>query len=604
MIVTEPFSMWRGAPAHAQVNVYGQSNLDGLKSLVDAVSKHDCHLLTQVQDPGRGDMRPIRKLAAFGASALPDDLSWTVPHAMTPAEIKNMIEDFVESAGKLQSAGFSGVELSAGHGHLFHQFLSPWMNRREDDYGGSFENRARLVNELIQALRRECGPEFIIGLRLPGNDGLPGSINWADAEELAAWFSRGNQIDYLAFVQGSHAWTLFMHVPDMHSDRGTYIREIGKLRHACNGTPVAAIGRILEPAQAETILSDGKADFVMLGRTLIADAAWGLKSLGARDNDIRKCVSSNNCWRETVLGRPLACDNNPRVGQRDEVDWWPQAAAEQKRVVVVGGGVAGLEAAWIAAARKHEVTLFSSSSDHGGKLKHYAALPGCESVSSIFDVQIIFGQRAGVNYQLGWRAKAEDILACDPDTVILATGGTMIWPKQLPIVLQEEGFIHDLWETIQIVLKHPHKDSGTAVIYDFDGTDVTYSAAQLFRERFDRVVLINPCETIARDESTVKRQSIFERMFKHDIEIVNWSEPSPNSKFEDGVFVYRNLMTGEETEITDVALFTYATPRTPNLSLLQPLREAGLIVHQIGDAYMPRSVIAATSEGHKIGNSI
>jgi len=133
---------------------------------------------------------------------------------------------------------------------------------------------------------------------------------------------------------------------------------------------------------------------------------------------------------------------------------------------------------------------------------------------------------------------------------------------------------------------------------------VVYSAAQLFKERFDRVVLINPCESIGRDESTVKRQSIFARMFKHDIEIITWSAPSPNSQFEDGIFVYRNVMTGEEKEIRDVVLFTYATPRSPNLSLLQPLLDEGLKVQQIGDAFMPRSAIIATSEGHQAGNSI
>lgn len=601
MIVAEAFAMWRiGAPL-AQARVHGQDNLDRFSHWAAAVADEGTILLGQITEQGRGDMRPARKIHAVSASSLADDMSWTMPHAMTVGEIREMISDMVASTARLQACGFAGIEISGGHGHIFHQFMSPWMNRREDEFGGSLENRMRLLDELVVALRRECGSEFLIGARLPGNDGLPASIDWEVAAEIAAWATRDRALDYVNFVQGAHAWTLHQHLPDMHGERGPYIEPTAKLRQFSNGVAVGVTGRILEPVQAETLLADGKADFVMLGRTLIADPAWGLKSSQNRDNDIRKCVSCNNCWGESVAGRGTVCDNNPRVGLKEETDWWPSKAPYQKRVVVVGGGVAGLEAAWIAGARGHHVTLFSESAEPGGRIRLYSQLPGCEAVSSIFDYQLAMAQKCGVRFELSHRADAQDVRNCNPDAVILATGGSMQWPEQLPVELRDEGFILDLHTISRDLVQRRSRQGGTAVLYDFDGMDMTYSAAEMLADVFDRVVIINPVESIARDEASVKRQSIYHRIMQKGIEVIPWSEPSSDSRFEDGVFVYRNVMTRRQTEIEDVQLFTYATPRTPRNGLRSQIAEFCADVRLVGDAYVARSTIMAMQDGHRAG---
>lgn len=604
LIVTEALSVWRGAAPLVQARVFDQPNMDGFKRWAEAVRAHDTVLLGQIQDPGRGDMRPLRKPFAVGASALPDDLSWTMPRVLGADEIRQMIDDFVLSASRLKDAGFNGVELSAGHGHIFHQFMSPWMNRRDDEFGGSFENRMRIVDMLIDGLRDRCGREFIVGARLPADDGLAGSIGPAEAAEIAAWHTRDGRLDYVNFVQGSHAWTLYQHLPDMHGARGPYLATTGELRTACRGTPVAATGRIVEPVQAEALIKHGVADFVMLGRTLIADPAWGVKSAEGRDNDIRKCVSCNNCWHEAVLGRPTACDNNPRVGRKDEGDWWPSPAPARKRVVVVGAGVAGLEAAWVAAARGHQVTQFSASAEPGGKIRLYSLLPGCDAVSSIFDYQLAAAQKAGVRLERSWQASADEICALDPDMVVLATGGTMLWPDQLPADYREMGVIPDLFETIRSLHDHGRREPGTAVVYDHDGTDITYSTAELLAGIFERVVILNPVECIARDEALVKRQSIYRRMMSRGVELIQWSEPTADLALEDGLVRYRNMMTGAEGTIEGVSLLTYATQRAPNDALARELRARGLAVREVGDAWTQRSTVAATRDGHDAGNEI
>ena len=605
LIVTEPLSVLRRVDLFAgQVRVHERKDLDGLCRWSAAVRQHDSGIVAQLQDSGRGDVRPLRKPFSLAPSALPDDLSWTMPHAMSKSEIAKVRDDFAAAAAILQKAGFNGVELSSGHGHLHHQFLSPWANRRDDDYGGPLENRIRIHVELVQAIRSVCGEDFLIGMRLPGNDGVLGSIGWNAAAEIAEALTQCCSLSYVNFVQGSQASTLYMHVADMHSPRGTYVDDIARLRARCNGVPVAATGRITEPAQAEALLAADKADFVMMGRTLLADPAWGMKARANRDGHIRKCGSCNNCWGEVVhRGKPLSCDNNPRVARDDEVDWWPRRDPVPKRLTIVGGGIAGLEAAWIAAARGHHVTLFSESADLGGKARLYASMPGCEAISSIFDYEIATAQRAGVAFKLSQRASLQDIQASAPDAVILATGGEMYWPSQLPIEWREWGVIPNLWTLIKD-LPRMREETGTAVLYDFDGTDVTYSAAEALSHHFSKVVIVSPVESLARDEALVKRQAIYHRLLNRGVEAVQWSEPSPNTDLENGRVAIRNIMTNRETAIENVALFAYATPRRPRDEMLEPLKTLGYDTYIIGDAFVPRPTMATVREAHDLGENL
>lgn len=604
MIVTEPQGMtpWQRIPT--RVMVYEQDNLDGLKRWAEAVEGEDCRLLGQVQDSGRGRHKAGRNAGAIGPSARPDDLSWTVPHVMSTDDIKRILEYFALSCGKLRRAGFSGVEISAGHGHLFHQFMSPWSNGREDHYGGDLPNRLRLVQELIEAIRAECGRDFILGLKLPGDDGVPGGIGPGEAEEITRWFATGHEVDFFCYCMGSHHRSLEMHIPDMHYERGTFLPLIKRMRDAAEGIPVCAVGRVLEPAQAEALLADGTAELVGLGRTLVTDAAWGNKSAQGRDNDIRKCVSCNNCWGVINEEKPLACDNNPRAGLVDEVDWWPERSSKTRRVVVVGGGVAGLEAAWVAAARGHDVTVFSASTELGGKTRLNALLPGCEPLSSVYDYQQVAAGRAGVKFESGWRASATDVLALKPDAVVLAAGSAMAWPTCLSQELREEDIIPDLREVVSSILDHPGKQAGAAVIYDMDHMDGTYAAAAFLKGKFDRVVIVTPREQIARDEPVVRNQAIYKRIYEAGVEVILLSELAGASRLIDGVVTCRNVYTGAGQDIVDVALLTYSTPRVPEDGLRAPLEAAGVEVHVIGDCYTPRTLMAATADGHAVGNQL
>ena len=571
-----------------------------LRRLADGVRAHGSALIGQVQDTGRGRHVPGRAYQTHSASALPDDLSYSMPRAMGLGDLQKFVAQTVQSCLRMQRCGFSGIEVSAGHGHLFHQFLSPRSNQREDAYGGDLQGRIRLLAEICQAVRQSCGTGFIIGVKLPGDDGVPGGIDEQQAGQIAQALVAQVAIDYLSYCQGSHHRSLEMHLPDDSYPRQTYRGLIARLKALTPGVLVMGLGRITDPAEAEAILTDGDADLIGLGRSLIVDPAWPRKAQAGQASEIRYCVSCNTCWKTINQNRPMGCDNNPRLAQADELDDTLAPAEHPRKVAVIGAGIAGLQAAVTAAARGHVVKVWGRSAEVGGKTRLLARLPLGESMSSIYDHQWISAGRLGVQFALGQAVTADEVLAWQPDAVVLATGAQMTWPMDLPTDLQ--GLVPDLRQAMAELLRSQGPQSGTAVIYDLDQSDGTYVAAEYLRDRFERVVVLSPRETIAEEVVLVARQRIHRRFFERGIEVKTWVDPVWTERFEnEGCLQYRSVFGGPLQDIENVAFFAYASPRRPDDALLGPLQAAALPLTRVGDCKIARDALAATAEGHAAG---
>lgn len=604
LIVTEPLGMIATQLRGDRVRVWSDADDEHLKRLADAVERWDSRILGQVQDPGRGRHAHGRNDHALGASALPDDLSWTVPHALSASRIRAMIAEWAAASRRLQRAGFSGIEISAGHGHLFHQFLSARSNRRDDEYGGDIAGRTRLLRELMAAIRAACGRPFVIGVKLPGPDGVAGSIDLDEAARIAAAVAATGEVDYWTFVWGAHASSLHEHLPGPAGPRAPYLERIRTLRAASAAVPTGAIAYITDPNEGERAVTDGTADLVFMGRSLITDPAFPEKARTGREADIRYCVSCNTCWRSIVEGNRLECDNNPLVGHPQEVDWRPEPAASPQRVVIVGSGIAGMEAAWVAASRGHRVELIGASAEPGGKTRLFAELPGGEHLSSIYDYQRLAGARYNVHYRFDTQGDLETILASKPDVVLLATGATMGVPDFVPPEFAESGDLPDLRSLMIALRGRKDRTEGRIVIYDCDHTDMTYAAAQRLTELFDGVVIVTPRERIASDVPLVNRQAIYQRLYERGVEIHTCVELRTIDGLEDAQLTAVNVYNGAATVLDGIVAVTYATARRPNDGLRSDLEKAGVKAIPIGDCYAPRTILAATREGFEVGSTL
>ncbi|MCY4264123.1 MAG: NAD(P)-binding protein [Gammaproteobacteria bacterium] len=604
LIVTEPLAMTSHNRESTRLQVWDESAFDAIKACADVVREEGAHLLGQVQDSGRGRHEVGRNEGAVGASALHDDLSWTVPRVLDSGGIRQMIEEWAESSLRLKRAGWSGVEISAGHGHLFQQFLSPWSNRREDDFGGDLEGRTRFLRELIAAIRSSCGEDFIIGLKLPGHEGIVGGIDLQEAAVISKRLATSGGFDYWTWVWGAHANSLYEHLPDAHGERHPYLQHIRELRQIDAAIPAGAIGYITDPNECEAALTDGTADLVFLGRPLITDPAFPEKALAGREAEIRYCVSCNTCWRSIIDGSALACDNNPRVGSADEAGWQPEPARRPRQVVVVGAGIAGLEAAHTAARRGHTVTVFGASDEPGGKTRLHAELPGGENLSSIYDYQLLAGRKAGVVYRLGETADAAQIAALAPDVVLLATGASAVPPVWIPEEYLQMGFILDARAMARDMLSRNRVEPGRAVLFDQDHTEMTYALAELLSERFTTVSIVTPRERLASDVSLINRQGIYQRLHDRQIDIRTCVAPQSLDHLEEGAMELINVYNGAISRIEEVVSITYATSRAPDDGLASELIASGFSVIPVGDCRAPRSVLAATREGYEVAMSL
>ncbi|MGM0403846.1 MAG: FAD-dependent oxidoreductase [Thermodesulfobacteriota bacterium] len=367
-------------------------------------------------------------------SAVYSRYSRTTPKEMTPEDIEMVQQSFAASAVRAKEAGFDGIEIIASAGYLLSQFLSPVKNLRTDAYGGSFENRLRFPVELIGRVRRAVGPDFPLTIRMAGNDFVPGSCTDDEMPDIARAYERAG-IDAVNVTGGWHE----TRVPQLPMDvpRSAFAFLAHNIKKAVT-VPVMASNRIADPDTAESIIKNGYADMVNLGRVLIADPQWPNKAFEGRTDEIRPCTAcSQGCTDQVFQGRPVFCAGNPEAGY--EAERKIVRTDFPRQVMVVGAGPAGLEAAVTAAASGHQVEIYEKDRDIGGQLWMAGAPPHKAELLELIRYYRAMIRRHGIPLYLNTAVDARFIQERRPDHVIVAEGAEAVVPgiegKNAPNVL-------------------------------------------------------------------------------------------------------------------------------------------------------------------------
>jgi 2,4-dienoyl-CoA reductase-like NADH-dependent reductase (Old Yellow Enzyme family)/thioredoxin reductase len=425
-----------GRPTVTCVAVDEDPLIPGLSELAEAMHRHGATCAVQIQHPGRQAAWPRKNLMSASDQLvdIPGSAGHEVVYAeevakgksireMTVDEIYELVEMFGEGAWRVQQAGFDAVELHAAHGYLIAQFMSPYVNKRNDRFGGSFINRMRFVLEILDRIKRKCGRDYPVGVRYSGEEWVEGARTLDESVKVAQLLEEHGAafVDISAGIFEAPAAVM----DPMYYPQGwnTYAAEAVKRKVEI---PVITSHTLRDPSYCEKILAEGSADLVGLSRQMVADSQWANKAFAGKTREIRKCISCLvGCWQESLMiRRHMRCAINPAVGDERFIHFEP--AKSKLRVAVVGGGPGGMEAARIATLRGHQVTIFEKTGELGGAILYCCVVPGKRKMRWYADWLRYQMQKLGVAVRLNCTPGLEDLKAFE--AVILATGGKVSRP--------------------------------------------------------------------------------------------------------------------------------------------------------------------------------
>lgn len=478
-------------------SVFGQlyagddSIVPWFQRLTEGVKSLGAAIMCQITHMGRrtawddGHWLPV-----IGPSGRRERAHRAFPKVMEREDIARVIDDFAAAARRCQEGGFDGIELLS-HSHLLGQFLSPLVNDRDDDYGGSLENRLCLTLEVLAAVRATVGPEMILGIRMTGDELQEAGLSPDECLAVARILKDTGQVDFLNILAGAPYDDLGLAgwVPPMGMPSAPHLPIAGRIRQA-TGLPVIHAGGIADMATARHAVSGGHVDLVGMTRAHIADPHLVAKLMRGEEDHIRPCVGLGACVDRVNQGKPAVCGHNAATGREAVMPHVIAPAAARRKVVVVGGGPGGLEAARVSALRGHEVVLMEAADRLGGQLLMACKGRVRRQVRGVADWLIAEVERLGVETRLNCYAEAGDVLAETPDTVIIATGG---WPE--PPAIPGSDLILSSWD----VLSGAARPSGLVLLLDEAGDQPGAVTADALAEMGCALELVTPDRAVLHD---------------------------------------------------------------------------------------------------------
>ncbi|MEQ9256903.1 MAG: FAD-dependent oxidoreductase [Alphaproteobacteria bacterium] len=606
MIVVEPTPAHRtGVLTRGNFRHEDDSVIAPFRRVTDACHEHGTVMIHQIYHVGaHGDLDNSWQ-PYWSPSGTVSHHDQYGSHAMSQAEVEEMIDSFIAAARRDHQAGFDGVDLFAGYNALMDQFWSPLTNKRSDQWGGSLENRLRFTVRIIEGIRAVAGQDFIIGLTVSGAEPYPGGLSLADKQEIAAWLDARGLVDYFSCGTGSYLNDFSKIVPSSIFDMFLGADDAAAYKAAVRLARVTAEARIKTPANAEQVLSDGKSDLVSIVRGQIADPHLANKALQGHGDDIRGCISCNQlCIGRRMRDYWISCLVNPSVGREAEMDGDSYPTADRpKRVLVVGGGPAGMEAARTAAERGHQVTLVEKSDRLGGQFRLAGHQPYRgeirDLIESWYPRQL---QKLQVQVRLNTEMDEAAVRDFAADKVVIATGARAAgtgFQRALPHIERLPGADADTVLSVAGVLAEKAVPGKRVVLLDdVKGSWPATGTALYLAERGHDVTIITAEAGFAGALGGSLSAGVRGRMRQlgigavTDAALLAWTAEGAKVK---------DLLSGEERVIAADSL-VLATTNTPEDELARTLDgDQTVDSTAIGDCVATRSAAMAIYEGRRLG---
>ncbi|MCO6363747.1 N-methyl-L-proline N-demethylase HpbA [Paracoccus sp. 08] len=503
-------------PVFNNILAYKDEVVGWMRKLVDECHDHGAAVMIQLTHLGRrtrwdkGDWLPVvapghEREAAHRA----------FPKRIEDWDITRITRDFADAAERMQAAGVDGIELEA-YGHLLEQFWSPLTNDLEAPWGGSLENRLRFTMQVLGAIRDRCGPDFIVGLRYTGDQVLAGGMGAEEGFRVSHLLKDSGLVDFLNVVRG-HIDTdagLTDLIPVQGMRNAPHLEFAGRIR-AETGFPTFHAAKIPDVATARHAIAAGLLDMVGMTRAHMADPHLVRKITQGREDDIRPCVGANYCLDRIYQGGLAFCLHNAATGREETMPHDIPPASDRRRVTIVGAGPAGLEAARVAAERGHAVTVFEAADKPGGQIRLTAQQERRREMISIISWRMAMCEKHGVSFRFNSYAEVDDVLATDPDAVIVATGGL----PHTEVLGAGNDLVCSAWD----ILSGDVKPGQDVLIFDDAGDHAGLQAADIIAATGARVEIVTPDRAFAPEVMAMNLVPYMRSLQRRDVTFtVTW----------------------------------------------------------------------------------